>query len=125
MIMPPDPARFGQLLREKMDELDAAEQAEESLLSDEVERLRLDAAVLATRGEPRLWVVGAQRKYQSELVGSVEQKPSLDICFPIARQSAPSSRQAEAENNGRMSTHPAAARPSQKQVGRVPKTGTI
>lgn len=85
MITPPDPERFGQLLREKIEELDAADSEELALLSDEVERLRLDAAVLATKGESRKWVVGAIGHYQADQVALGEQKPTLDLRFPAGR----------------------------------------
>ncbi|HEY0931747.1 MAG TPA: hypothetical protein VGE27_17620 [Gemmatimonas sp.] len=76
------PERFGQLLQEKLDELDAAA-AEEALLEfDEVEQLRLQAAVLATRGESRPWPTGAHAQYQQDQVAPEAPPPTLDIRFP-------------------------------------------
>lgn len=75
--------RFGQLLREKIDELDAAANEEAGLQSDEVELLRLNAAMIATRGEPRPWVAGSPFKYQPDQIGPPEAAPRLDLRFPV------------------------------------------
>ncbi len=82
MIPPAAPERFDQLLQEKLDELDAAAEQEALLEFDEVEQLRLRAAVLATRGEPRPWPTGAHAQYQKDQVAPAAPPPTLDIRFP-------------------------------------------
>ncbi|BAH37398.1 MAG TPA: hypothetical protein DGD08_01235 [Gemmatimonas aurantiaca] len=76
------PERFGQLLQEKLDELDAAAEQEMLLAFDEVEQLRLQAAALVTRGEHRPWATGANTKYQHDQVVPEAPPPTLDIRFP-------------------------------------------
>lgn len=82
ILSEPGPERFGQLLQEKLDELDAAAEQEVLLAFDEVEQLRLRAAVLATRGESRPWAAGAAAQYQQDQVAPEPAPPTLDIRFP-------------------------------------------
>ncbi|MBL0938557.1 MAG: hypothetical protein IBJ03_06670 [Gemmatimonadaceae bacterium] len=76
------PEFFGQLLQEKLDELDAAAAEEAALEIDEVEQLRLRAAHLVTGQAGRTWSTGAAMHYQQDR-GAPEPAPStLDIRFP-------------------------------------------
>lgn len=78
-----EPEWFGQLLQEKLDELDAAAADEVLLAVDDVEQLRLRAAVLATRGEARPWVVGAGVRYPLGVtMPAPPDPPRLDIRYP-------------------------------------------
>ena len=76
------PERFGPLLQEKLDEMDAAAAEEARLLNDPVERLRLRAAHLITAREGGPWATGAPVRFQPEPATVRPTPPVLDILFP-------------------------------------------
>ena len=76
------PERFGPLLQEKLDELDAAAAEEARLLNDPVERLRLRAAHLITAREGGPWATGAPVRFQPEPSTARPTPPVLNILFP-------------------------------------------
>ena len=76
------PERFGPLLQEKLDELDAAAAEEARLLNDPVERLRLRAAHLITAREGGPWATGAPVRFQPEPSADRPTPPVLNILFP-------------------------------------------
>lgn len=79
--MSESPERFGQILQETLDEFDLALAREAALELDDVEQLRLRAAILATRGETRPWHAGVCRVYQTDEPGPAN-SPVLDVRFP-------------------------------------------
>ena len=100
-----EPEWFGQLLQEKLDELDAAAAEEAFLAVDDVEQLRLRAAVLATRGEARPWVVGAGVRYPLGVtMPAPPDPPRLDIRYPALppeRREGPANAKVRLERQGR------------------------
>ena len=82
--------RFGPLVQEKLDELDAAAEQEARLLNDPVERLRLRAAhlITATQGGP--WATGAPVRFQPEPSTARPTPPVLNILFPPPPPQSPS-----------------------------------
>lgn len=77
-----DPDVFGQLLQEKLQELDAAAEEEAALAIDEVEQLRLRAAHLVTGVSGHPWPTGAVAKYQQDPGAPSAAPPTLDIRWP-------------------------------------------
>lgn len=75
--------RFGDLLRETLEELDRADTAEGARDSDPVEQLRLEAAMLLSGTEVRSWPTGAESGYRSDLVSPSVQPPTFDITYPV------------------------------------------
>lgn len=77
-----DPEVFGQLLQEKLQELDAAAAEEAALEIDEVEQLRLQAAHLVTGVTGHPWPTGAPVQYQQDPGAPTVAPPTLDIRWP-------------------------------------------
>lgn len=82
------PEHFGQLLQEKLDELDAAAAEAAALEIDEVEQLRLLAAHLVTAETGRVWHAGAARQYQQDRGAPLPAPATLDIRFPARSRAA-------------------------------------
>lgn len=77
-----DPHVFGQLLQEKLQELDHAAAEEAALAVDEVEQLRLQAAHLVTGVSGHPWPTGAAVQYQQDPGAPRVAPPTLDIRWP-------------------------------------------
>lgn len=77
-----DPDVFGQLLQEKLQELDNAAAEEAALAVDEVEQLRLQAAHLVTGVTGHPWPTGAAVHYQQDPGAPTVAPPTLDIRWP-------------------------------------------
>lgn len=73
---------FGALLQEKLLEWDQALANEAALRHDPVERLRLEAALLATGG--RCWSAGAPMRYTDTPAKDLPVAPSFDIRYPAS-----------------------------------------
>lgn len=76
------PERFGSLLQEKLDELDAAVAAEAQLRNDPIERLRLHAAHLITGVVGGPWATGATIRFQPDPADARVTPPTFDIQYP-------------------------------------------
>ncbi|MCA2984492.1 MAG: hypothetical protein ACK6DR_10765 [Gemmatimonas sp.] len=76
------PERFDQLLKEKLDELDAAAEQDAMLATDEVEQLRLRATHLVTGTGGRPWATGAPVRFQPDPSREVTAAPTIDIRYP-------------------------------------------
>ena len=94
------PERFDLLLQEKLEELDSAAEAEALLAVDDVEQLRLRAALLVTQHEGRPWPTGAAVRFQQDPAAQVIAPPTLDIRHP-ARPSGTVGGTAGEGQNGR------------------------
>lgn len=81
--MDPSANRFGELLRETLEELDRADAEEGVRNSDPVEQLRLEAAMLLSGSDVRQWPTGAALRYRSDLVSPSVHPPTFDIRYPV------------------------------------------
>lgn len=86
---------FSALLKEKLEELDAAAEHEALLVRDEVEQLRLAAAYLVSRTDGKPWQTGAPVHFQGDVSELDIPPPTLDISYP-ARPTPPSTASAAA-----------------------------